>query len=320
MRLAIAKVGLLFVALSLSFTAFCENVSFSFLSATIELVDSANAAQLVSESDAYTKALTPFDLQGRLMTQETVTEQDYLRYAAKQTKTWTEQEQEELKDAFKVIENYFEANRMGLNLPEKVQIVKSVCDEEFGAEGYTRRNFIVLKTGSGGSINPGITAHELFHVFSRYNKETRDKLYNIIGFRLCNPIDYTGAVSGRSITNPDCPVIEHYVSLDKKDLAIIMYSLKPYAGGNLLEEYVNLGLLELKGEGAKKIVKDDKAVIYDFTQFPELMQKTGGNTSYVLHPEEVCAEHFSMLITGKKVKSPEFLDKMKAALKEAGKN
>jgi hypothetical protein len=316
----IARTSLLLVALFISVTAFCQNFSFTFLSTTIELVDSPTAAKLLSESDDYTKALTPFDLQGRLMTQDEVSEADYLRFAARQAQKWTEHEQEQFKDAFKIIENYFEANRMSLNLPDTVRIIKSVGDEEFGAEGYTRRNFIVLKAGGPETINSGIVAHELFHVYSRYNKETRDKLYDIIGFKPCPPIDYNKSIAGRSITNPDCPTIEHYVTLNKRNFAIILYSIKPYTGGNVLLEYANVGLLELKGEGANKYVKEDKAIIYELSKFPELMQKTGGNTSYVLHPEEVCAEHFAMLVNGKKVKSPEFLDKMKAVLKEARKD
>ncbi|RYD55295.1 MAG: hypothetical protein EOP56_16325 [Sphingobacteriales bacterium] len=320
MRKAFARFSFLIATLTISTTAFCENLTFSFLSTTIELMDSASSAQLLRESDDYTKALTKFDLQGRLMTQEEVTEADYLKFAAGQARSWTEHEKAQFKDAFQMIANYFEANRMTLKLPEKIQMVKSIGDEEFGAEGYTRRNFIVLKAGGPEAINPGIVSHELFHVYSRFNKETRDKLYDIIGFKPSNPIAYNESIGGMSITNPDCPVVEHYITLGKKDLAVILYSLKPYAGGNVLEEYANVGLLELKSDGVKKYVKEDKATIYELNKFPELMQKTGGNTSYVLHPEEVCAEHFAMLVNGKKVKSPEHLDKMKAVLKEAGKD
>jgi hypothetical protein len=126
-------------------------------------------------------------------------------------------------------------------------------------------------------------------------------------------------VPNGAITNPDCPVIEHYVTIGGKDYVVIIYNTKPYTGGNVLQEAVGIGLIELQGEGKKKspVMKNGVAAITPLDQLPEILEKTGGNTPYILHPEEVCAEHFAMLTRGASVSQPQYLEQMKAILKKS---
>lgn len=314
-RFAVRLTGLI-VAFSLAASSvFAEKISFSFLSATIELPDSTEAAGIISKSDDYTKALTPFDLQARLQTTDKVTEQQYLSHASKQVRTWTAEEVTDIKAAFGKVEAFLKANSIALKLPAQVQVIKSMCEEEFGAEGYTRRNFIVLNPNHE-RMSAGLAAHELFHVFSRYNKGTRDKLYELIGFLPCEPVAYHDLTPSGAITNPDCPVVEHYVTLDGKNYAVIIYNTKPYTGGNVLQESVGIGLIQLLGTSKKKTpaLLGAGMIIYPLESMPQILEKTGGNTPYILHPEEVCAEHFAMMINEAKVAQPQYLEKMKAIL------
>lgn len=296
------------------------SLKFPFAGSTVELLDSAGAAAANSKSDNYTKALQPFDLQVRLGIAN-ATEKDYLARSASQVRTWPAEEQQALKKAFTEIEAFLKANKIRLKLPAIIKMIKTAGKEEFEAEGYTRENRIMLCTGARQPITTHLVAHELFHVYSRFNEGAkRDAVYAIFGFKKCNRINTAAAMKGRVITNPDCPFIEHYIRVNvegqPKDLVLQLYSLKDYNEHYTLADYMNLGLLEITGAATNKkpLMKDGAGVIYQIDQVPELMQQISSNTTYILHPEEIAAEHFALWVIGQQVPQPEFFDRLKVLL------
>src|SRR4028119_533901 len=88
--------------------------SFPFAVSTVELLDSAEAAALNGTSDAYTKALTPFDLAIRLEKPAGATEKDYLRRAAAAVQSWPALEAADLQRAFSGVETFLTAHRIKL--------------------------------------------------------------------------------------------------------------------------------------------------------------------------------------------------------------
>jgi hypothetical protein len=304
----------------------CSNIhagismQFPFAGSTVELLDSASAAIENIKPDAYTKALTPFDLQIRLGIANGATEKDYLARAASQVRNWPEDEQQQLKKSFTEIEAFLKANNIKLNLPATIQLIKTAGNEEFEAEGYTRGNRIMLCTGPRQQITTHLVAHELFHVYSRFNEKKRDEIYKIFSFKKCNRINTAAALKNRMITNPDCPFIEHYITLDvdskPTDMVLQLYSKKDYNESYSFGDYINLGLLQVEeNSGQKKpVMKNGEGVIYELDKVPDLFQHIGSNTSYILHPEEISAEHFALWVINQKVPQPEFFEKLKAVL------
>jgi hypothetical protein len=298
-----------------------SSVQFPFAGSTVELLDSAGAAAENIKSDAYSKSLTPFDLQIRLGIVNGATEKDYLARAASQVRNWPEEEQLQLKKSFTEIETFLKANNIKLNLPAKIQLIKTAGKEEFEAEGYTRNNRIMLCTGARQQITTHLVAHELFHVYSRFNEKKRDDIYKIFGFEKCNRINTAVAMKNKVITNPDCPFIEHYTTLDidgkSVDMVLQLYSKKEYNESYNLGDYMNLGLLQVEGKAEQKrpVMKNGTGVIYDLEQVPDLFKHIGSNTTYILHPEEISAEHFAMWVINQKVPQPEFFEKLKTVLK-----
>ncbi|HEY9177635.1 MAG TPA: hypothetical protein VIN07_08095 [Flavipsychrobacter sp.] len=290
---------------------------FKFMNVTIQVADSADAARFITQPDDYTSSFSTFDMQGRFRDKKSHTEAEYLAMAGKQMRTWTAAEQEKIEAAFGELATTIRAKQMKLRLPDTVLFIKSTCMEEFGAGGYTRKNAIIINKDEG--VSTSLVAHELFHVLSRHNALLRDKLYDNIGFKPCNRIDVTEAMNGLNITNPDCPVISHYVTVAGEDMVLVLHSKKPYDGGVVFEEdYIDISLLVVTGDASNKKprIKDGKAVTYKLDEKMELFSIIGSNTPYVLHPEEVCAEHFSALVTGKEVNEPEYLEKMRADMAE----
>lgn len=297
------------------------SVQFPFAGSMVELLDSADAAAENMRSDAYTKALTPFDLQIRLGILQGASEKDYLLQAVSQVRNWPEDEQEQLKKTFMEIDAFLKANNIKLKLPATIQLIKTAGKEEFGAEGYTRENRIMLCTGPQQQISTHLVAHELFHVYSRFNEKKRDGLYAIFGFKKCNRINTAIALNNRMITNPDCPFIEHYITLDMEgkpaDMVLQLFSKKDYNENYTFGDYINLGLLQVEGDAGQKkpVIKGGKGVLYEVDQIPDLFRQISTNTSYILHPEEISAEHFAMWVISQKVPQPEFFEKLKAVLK-----
>jgi hypothetical protein len=293
--------------------------SFPFLNATVILDDSLDAALANRKSDVYTSGLTTFDLAIRLH-REGASEPEYLDQSAKSMRNWPEDEAAQLKAAFIAIQT--KANTLGLKipLPDTIHLCKTTGREEFGAEGYTRHNRIMLNTAAEG-VSTGLVAHELWHVISRLNAAARNRAYAVFGFKACNRVDYKPAFKGQVISNPDCPFIEHYMRIDKdgrqQDVAIVLYSRSPYVKGGGLMDYVAVGLLALEGGDSNKkpVIKDGKPLVYDFSACPDFFRQAGKNTEYMLHIEELTAEHFAAIMAGRELKQPEYATKLGNALK-----
>lgn len=309
---------LLLALLLVTSLAATAKTSFPFAGSTVELLDRAEAARLNGQSDGYTRALTPFDLSIRLKQVTGATEAGYLAAAAKAVEDWPAAEAQQLRAAFDSIAAFAAARGLNFHLPATIQLIKSDCSQEFGAEGYTRGTRIMLNTAAQ-PLSPHLVAHELFHVISRANPALRDRAYAVFGFQPCNRIDLRKSVP-QAITNPDCPVLEHFIAQPGTGTAytLLLYSKIPYTAGAGFGDYVNVGLLELaEQQGVRRPATDaaGKPRILDLESAPWLFAQVGMNTPYLLHPEEISAEHFAMLVTGASVKEPQYLDRLEAALR-----
>jgi hypothetical protein len=283
-------------------------------------MDSASAAVTNSRPDAYTRTLTPFDLSIRFdKPQGTLRQEDYLRKAATEVHNWPEDEQAKLKDAFEQIDAYVQKTGAHLHMPDTVELIKTSGGEEFGAEGYTRGNRIMLNTAAQ-PIDLHLVAHELWHVISRTNEGVRNDAYAVFHFKPCNNIDYKAALKGQVITNPDCPLLQHSVSLEKDGKTIevvpVLYTKEAYSPGFSAMQHASIGLLALTGDDAHKqpMMREGQAVVYEFNDVPDFFQKAGTNTQYVLHIEEITAEHFAALIGDQKMRQMEYVDGLKSVL------
>jgi hypothetical protein len=291
------------------------------LGSVIVIADSAYGANETMKPDEYTRALTSFDLSIRLGTPGPHTERQYREADAANISSWPTTETEQLRSAFEAINAYLAKERIKLNLPDTIILIKTNGKNEFGAEGWTRRNRIYLNTGAQ-PIGAHLVAHELFHVLSRHDPETRDAVYAIFDFKPCNNIDYKQAMHNRVITNPDCPFLMHYVTVPVKgkptDVALMLYSKNDYSAGFRMDENMAVGLLALSGDAKNKkpVVQSGEAVVYEFEEAPELFNHISTNTDYVLHIEEICAEHFAALVTGKGLKEPKYVESLAEVLKK----
>lgn len=278
-------------------------------------VSKDEAAKIMGTSDEYSQALSKFDIASRTYNPANSQEQQYLAFAAAQAQEWEENEIAVMKIKILQVKEKIEKLGLKLNFPSEIKLVKSTLDEEGGVISYTRTNFIVMK----GDVTENFIIHELFHILTRYNPEKRDELYKTINFTKSNRISYPDAIKDHIVTNPDAPFLEHTIKLtvdgEQKEAVFILYTGKDYESGSFFNQWQQkLMLVEGGANNKTPILVDNAPVLLDFSAASDLKEKIGKNTSYTLHPEEILADHFIILVKPDPASDPSFIDAMRAVL------
>ncbi|MFQ5335651.1 MAG: hypothetical protein ACE5DN_06215, partial [Flavobacteriales bacterium] len=281
----------------------------------VQLTSQQRGRELLSTSDYYTSELSEFDVQVRLQNIRAKREANYLKFAGKQVREWSEEEIASFRDIVNFTNEQLGKLGITLELPPLIEVVKTSGREEGGAGGYTRGTSIILNKNS---VTDFTFVHELCHIMLRYAPELRDTLYSTMGFIKCNKISYPPMIYEQKLTNPDAPVMEHYLRVryqfETVDVAQFIYSDQPYSSGTLFE-YLQIGLLMLKGP------PDNKQAIYDDNNDPRILayddvqtlyEQIGKNTGYNIHPEELTASHFTIMMFEKtnNLDKPELITRM----------
>ena len=288
----------------------------------IRLSNTQRAKELVTTRDEYTAVLSKFDLQSKTQRKDSVTVDDYLQYTSEQVKDWTDAEKESFGKVIRSVGSKISSLGLKINMPPKIEIVKSTMKEEGGADGFTRGAYIVLQDIMVSSPKvENLFIHELFHVLSRYNPDMREKIYNSLGFHKCNEVAYPKEIADKRLTNPDAPLNNYYITVlndnQPVDVMMILYSDLSYQGGSFFK-YLKIGLMEVEGDSSSKtpVIKNNYPVIFETDKVKNFYEQVGRNTNYILHAEEISAEHFVALLNqAKDLPNPELIEAMKNAMK-----
>jgi hypothetical protein len=285
--------------------------------------------KILTSHDDFVQRMSPFDRAARMKTDKDVSEEDYLKFVGTNVLAWDDSEKREIISAFQGVQAQLEA--LSLPFPKKVLIVKTTGSEEGGA-AYTRANAIVFPKAPVSKDMTEIQkviCHELFHILSRANPDLREELYAAIGFVKCDEVAFPSELRRRKITNPDAPRNDHWVHLqagtqDCEAIPILFSSSEKYdprRGGEFFG-YLQFQFLLVERN-------DDSATvtpIYD-GQNPKLVsieqvsgfyEQVGRNTGYIIHPEEILADNFALLVLQERnVSSPLVIKKLEGILKKS---
>ncbi|PKL80785.1 MAG: hypothetical protein CVV25_02395 [Ignavibacteriae bacterium HGW-Ignavibacteriae-4] len=260
--------------------------------------------ELIVKDDDYSKALSNFDLELRVHKAKP-TLANLNSFTQEQVLEWTKTESNLLDSLTKVISDIAIEKGYNFILPDQIAFIKTTMEENKGAGGYTRLNYIVLSKDvflMPKSKLKSVIAHELFHVISRYNPELRTQLYSVIGFTTCNPIEITTRLRDFTLSNPDAPNIDAYIILKNKSgeeekCAMVLYSDKEYNGGAMFD-YMKVGFLKLtknSDNNMELFVENGKEQIFNAQEITGFFEQIGSNTHYIIHPEEIVASNFELL-------------------------
>lgn len=294
---------------------------------TVAFASRQEAAKLLSVKDAFVEALSPFDRAARLKTDREVGEKEYLEFVAAQALDWTDDEKARI--AAIVDDLRPKLAPLGLALPAVVRLVKTTGLEE-GSAAYCRGAAIVLPKTlvEKKRALAGVLPHELFHVFSSHNAKLRPALYGVLGFTPCAPVKLPGTLAKKRITNPDAPGLDFAIQVKRGEskvpaVPVLVSRSERYdtrRGGEFFE-YLELRLLVLEKKGEALEPALDAAgepVLLALADAPDYLEQMGKNTGYTIHPEEVLADNFVLLLQGKKdVPSPAILEGLRKVLSDA---
>jgi hypothetical protein len=203
--------------------------------------------------------------------------------------------------------------------PKKITFIKTTGAEEGGAF-YTRDSAVMMPAkqtdAADGELLKKTIAHELFHILSRTNPELREKLYALIGFTNCGEIEFPDELKARKITNPDAPRNDHAIRVRANGREVnvvpILFSsapnYDPVRDGEFFN-YLQLGFVTVSKN------PNGGADVLAPQQLSGFFEQVGRNTDYIIHPEEILAENFALLMIGRRdVPSPDLLDRLRQAL------
>lgn len=291
--------------------------------------DSSKAAEIVSREDTYTAMLGSYDRSASLKTDQEVSHVQFINHLAKNVRNWSSEEKFLLEQlSGKVKESFAE---LDLNLPEEIIFIKTTSDEYGGmSSAYTRMNAIMftekllVNTSAEDKRLLKIYFHEIFHVYSRHNPVKKKALYKLIGYEQTNEIKLPEEWHNRRITNPDAPEINTMIELqvDGKPAFYtpVLYASDPLYdtkkdGGVFQTVNFQLFLLQNKNDTWQPVFLDGYPVFLDPENIDMYWSKIGRNTQYIIHPEEIMASNFELLMLKEKdVPNPEILEKMKEVL------
>ena len=282
--------------------------------------------EILRTRDGFIRRLSPFDRAARLKTGREVSETEFLNFVAGKVIEWESADRKRVEQAFDRIRPAL--GEYPLNWPESVHFVHTTGEEEGGA-AYTRGKAVILpqtRLDQSPEKLARLVAHELFHILSRHDRDMRDRLYRVIGFERCPEVELPKPLARRRITNPDAPVNAHRIRVQQEGRQFwaipVLYSnsdrYDPLQGGSFFK-YLQFRLL-------LKAVEDEDATasapsgsepkLVEVEEVSGYFEQVGRNSSYIIHPEEILAVNFALIVTGEtEFPSPEVAEGIRSVLR-----
>jgi hypothetical protein len=313
------------VALGLAAAASADAARSVALSERVSLVfaTQAESATLLEQADDYTRSFSVFDRAVRAQRTPAPSDEETRAHFAAQALAWPPEQVAKIEASVARLRPKFAAFERWL--PERVWFITTTNVTDGGA-AHTRGSAVILPELSlerTGDDLDALLAHELFHVLTRANPALRDRLYALIGFLPCPGLELPSELRDRVITNPDAPRIEHAIEIEREGhelwVAPLLLANPPAydlsLGGDLFA-YLTLRFLPVvRGDGACRPEDGASQRLLGADQLSGFSEQIGLNTGYIIHPEEILADNFSLLVNGaKRAETPELLARIRAAM------
>ncbi len=201
--------------------------------------------------------------------------------------------------------------------PANMWLIKSHGKHYGSTAYYTRENGVVIPKQAIVAENYtsflGVMLHELFHIYSRLNPEKRQALYQRIGFKKCGQLENLQMNDGlrqRILLNPDGIDYAYAISLKSPEgeqvdaIPLIVSNETQYTNDKkAFFDYIHFDLYAIQPPYSRLIqVKSDNEGFTKagMTRWPDFHRQIGGNTNYIIHPDEILADNFMHLMMSKR--------------------
>jgi hypothetical protein len=251
-----------------------------------------------------------------------VTLAQFRQWNADAVQPWAAPQRERWRAAALAIEA--RVRELGLPLPEETLLIAS-NGQESARMPYTRANAIVI---TGPSATPRATdawlvAHELWHVVSRHAPALADRVYREIGFEPVPELVQPAAWDEIRIANPDTPGNRHAMRAEVEGRSVLLAPVlvaarTTLAQGERFAALFEVRLLEVQpdadGQRSRPVMRNGVPRWHAVDRVPAFLERLGGNTPYVIHPEETMADNVAFLLTGRPARNTELLKRIEAVL------
>lgn len=194
-----------------------------------------------------------------------------------------------------------------LPLPDTIQLLKTKSKYYGETVYFTRENLIVIPAPQLYAGNEEkllqVLIHEIFHVYSRRNPKARRALFARIGFTPIDSLQLSPFLADRILYNPDAVDCRYAIKLSQADSSIlavpIIYSrFARYNPEASFFGHLHFQLFPIQAianqPNSYRIAVENTGI--DPQDAPDFFTQIGKNTNYIIHPEEIIADNFKLLI------------------------
>jgi len=203
--------------------------------------------------------------------------------------------------------------------PERMNLIKSNGAPYSGSAWYTRENAVVVpsdayKEGRKDAFLQ-VMLHELFHIYSRLNPKKRKELYKLIGFtrlvRHKEMFQLHPLLQERMLMNPDGLDTNWAIRLDTSGrdefisaVPLIVAnedSFKPEKPNFF--DYIHFDLYPVdppRSQLTRVLIDENAYSPIDLKGNPDFHRQIRDNTGYIIHPDEIMADNFALLVLSKR--------------------
>ena len=230
----------------------------------------------------------------------------YKKITTAQTLDFTDGDVAFMMEVFDSVTTLLVAVNPDLVLP-KIKLIK-VTEEHYGKTVYyTRGEAIVIPEDifvePNMDMQVKVMLHEIFHILSRYEKEMREDLYQLIGFYAHgHKLVLDPPVKKRLMVNPDGVSMDYAIRLSPDGGGESVEAI-PLIRSTHLEytealpnffDYVSFDLYHVEVDGKVGYVRanEDGSSKMDKIHFPDFFRQIKDNTQYIIHPDEIMADNF----------------------------
>ena len=280
-------------------------------------LDRASAAVLISQDtmESFFDVIMPLDMAIQMKQAQASTQRDsllpsYKTYLQNDVDSFTTKEKKLLLQALQQAHELL-ASVHAPNIPDTIQLIKTQGKHYGPTAYYTRMNAIIIPKQE--LVNPSIETltrimlHEYFHIYSRYHPEKRDSLYGLIGFMPADkPAYLPSPLQERILLNPDGINWKYHIQLtiDSQNYKAVPLLVSTKDRFTVLTpsffSYLDFQLYPLEDRDSiyevRTAIDGIKTPLPPPNEITDFFRQIGDNTNYIIHPDEVLADNFVLLL------------------------
>lgn len=283
----------------------------------------AEGRALLEADDEWMRATSAFQRRAVMGRADEVTLDEFRRWNGDAVQPWPEAQREHWR---RLLDEASPAlARLRIPLPPEVWLVATNGQESAQAP-YTRTRAVAITAGAmrPDRADASLLVHELWHVAARHAPSLASRLYAELGFEPMPPLRMPAAWAPMVIANPDAPRHEHAMplSIDGRPVRVapvLVARRSVLRPGESFFSVTDVRLLEVEPDGdgfSRGVLRDGEPAWHRPDGEHAYLQRLGGNTGYVIHPEETLADNIALLATGRPARNPALLERLRQVLVE----